>query len=116
MFLFGMPRTSQALIDRLSTINEGLCTPGIVSSALAFSPYVHFHSCYNFSLTTSLAQLCGLYYYVWIILLPKWGGYEIVEEIVELDDGARTAHLVRKPLRSDTRSPEQQPLLLPTSP
>lgn len=60
--------------------------------------------------------LCGLYYYVWIILLPKWGGYEIVEEIVELDDGARTAHLVRKPLRSDTRAPEQQPLLLPTSP
>lgn len=63
-----------------------------------------------------IMQLCGLYYYVWIILLPKWGGYEIVEEIVELDDGARTAHLVRKPLQSNTHSPEQQPLLLPTSP
>ncbi|ETW79981.1 amino acid transporter [Heterobasidion irregulare TC 32-1] len=50
---------------------------------------------------------CGLYYYTWIILLPRFGGYKIVEQIVELDDGARTTHLIRK---YETPS-EREPLL-----
>lgn len=40
--------------------------------------------------------LCGLYYYVWIILLPKLGGYAIVEEVEELSDGARATRLTRR--------------------
>ncbi|THH20726.1 hypothetical protein EW146_g687 [Bondarzewia mesenterica] len=57
--------------------------------------------------------VCGLYYYLWIVLLPRWGGYEIVEEIVELDDGARATHLIKKPVASSvqTHSPEREPLL-----
>ncbi|KZV89003.1 amino acid transporter [Exidia glandulosa HHB12029] len=43
-----------------------------------------------------ILALCGVYYYVWIILLPRLGGYDIVEEVVELDGGARTRRLVRK--------------------
>lgn len=66
---------------------------------------------------------CGLYYYVWIVLIPKWGGYEIVEAVEELDGGARLAKLVKKyhhkhHSREHTRSPhytpssaEHQPLL-----
>ncbi|KAN0132987.1 Amino acid permease domain containing protein [Lactarius tabidus] len=55
-----------------------------------------------------LFLLCALYYYVWIILLPKIGGYRIVEEVVELDGGALTSRLVRK---YEARSPEERPLL-----
>ncbi|KAI5122269.1 hypothetical protein M0805_002350 [Coniferiporia weirii] len=61
---------------------------------------------------------CGLYYYVWIVLLPRLGGYEIVEDIEELEGGARLARLVRKYPSSDaqipTHSHEEQPLLQST--
>ncbi|KAH8994984.1 amino acid/polyamine transporter I [Lactarius akahatsu] len=55
-----------------------------------------------------LLLLCALYYYVWIILLPKIGGYYIVEEVVELGGGALTSRLARK---YRARSPEERPLL-----
>ncbi|KAJ3512671.1 hypothetical protein NLJ89_g3390 [Agrocybe chaxingu] len=54
-----------------------------------------------------LLACCGLYYWVWIIVLPKRGRYEIVEEIEESPDGARNTKLVR---RYKTIS-DQQPLL-----
>ena len=41
-------------------------------------------------------KACALYYYIWIVLIPKLGGYEIVEEVEELEGGARLARLVRK--------------------
>ena len=72
----------------------------------------------------AILAACGLYYYVWIVLIPRWGGYEIVEEIEELEGGARLAKLVRKypdQKHHDTRhsrsrsrirsAAEQQPLL-----
>jgi len=55
-----------------------------------------------------LLLLCALYYYVWIVLLPKIGRYEVVEEVVDLGGGALTSRLVRK---YTTRSPEERPLL-----
>ncbi|KAH9043460.1 amino acid transporter [Lactarius hengduanensis] len=55
-----------------------------------------------------LLLLCALYYYVWIILMPKIGGYYIVEEVVELGGGALTSRLARK---YRARSPEERPLL-----
>ncbi|KAG6909062.1 hypothetical protein DXG01_002215 [Tephrocybe rancida] len=39
---------------------------------------------------------CGIYYYIWIVLLPRSGGYEIVEEIETLPDGAQNIRLVKK--------------------
>ncbi|KAA1467531.1 amino acid transporter [Dentipellis sp. KUC8613] len=58
----------------------------------------------------SVLALCGIYYYVWIVLLPRLGGYEIVEEVIELGGGARTACLVRRyHPQQDTQ--EEEPLL-----
>ncbi|KDQ19238.1 hypothetical protein BOTBODRAFT_62680 [Botryobasidium botryosum FD-172 SS1] len=42
-----------------------------------------------------IATAC-VYYYAWIILLPRLGGYEIVEEVEVLSDGALTKRLVRR--------------------
>ncbi|KZV68282.1 amino acid transporter [Peniophora sp. CONT] len=55
---------------------------------------------------------CGAYYYLWIVLLPRWGGYEVVEEIVDLGGGARTGKLVRKYTSS---TDENAPLLASSS-
>ncbi|KAI0264380.1 amino acid/polyamine transporter I [Gloeopeniophorella convolvens] len=57
----------------------------------------------------ALLLLCAVYYYVWIVLLPKIGGYAIIEEVVELDGGALTSRLVRK---YSTQSEEERPLLV----
>jgi len=63
---------------------------------------------------TSPQQVCGAYYYVWIILLPKIGGYEIVEEIEESVDGARNRKLVRRYHKTATtaESSEDDPLIV----
>ena len=58
--------------------------------------------------TKPIDQLCAVYYYVWIVLLPKIGGYEIIEEVVDLGGGALTSQLVRK---HKARLPEERPLL-----
>ncbi|KAF9468063.1 amino acid/polyamine transporter I [Collybia nuda] len=39
---------------------------------------------------------CALYYWIWIIVLPRWGGYEVVEEAEILSDGAKNIRLIRK--------------------
>jgi len=55
---------------------------------------------------------CGAYYYFWIILLPRWSGYEIVEEVIDLGGGARTGCLVRKyPSQAVNPEEERAPLL-----
>ncbi|OJD31604.1 high-affinity methionine permease [Diplodia corticola] len=38
---------------------------------------------------------CGVYYWVWIYLLPRLGGYEMRQRVVQLPDGAVTHELVR---------------------
>jgi len=53
-----------------------------------------------------------MYYYVWMILHPKLGGYVIVEEFLELDNGEQTTRFVRKYKRDV--SPEHRPLLGPS--
>ena len=61
-----------------------------------------------------ILALCGVYYYIWIILMPKWGQYEIVEETVESSDGAKYNKLTRVyKLERDggTRNEEANPLL-----
>lgn len=50
-------------------------------------------------------QSCVLYYWVWIIFLPRIGGYEVVEEIEEQDDGARNMRMVRRYKDVDGRRP-----------
>lgn len=38
---------------------------------------------------------CGVYYYVWIWLLPRWKGYRVRHEKVILDGGEITHVLVK---------------------
>lgn len=42
--------------------------------------------------------LCGLYYYVWMKLLPRLGNYSIRSEVIDVDDnGANTHRILRIP-------------------
>ncbi|OOQ86681.1 high affinity methionine permease [Penicillium brasilianum] len=44
-----------------------------------------------------LLALCGIYYYFWIYVIPKWKGYQYRQTIVKYDDGAVTHKMVRVP-------------------
>ena len=42
--------------------------------------------------------VCALYYYFWMTLLPRWGGYKIRSQVINVDDnGANTHRLLRVP-------------------
>ncbi|KAG2126696.1 amino acid/polyamine transporter I [Suillus cothurnatus] len=60
-----------------------------------------------------ILALCGFYYWLWIVVLPRLGGYTIVEEVEQLEGGALTARLTRKYHSSvvDIDTGEQQPLI-----
>jgi hypothetical protein len=38
-----------------------------------------------------------VYYYVWIKVLPRWGGYEFRQTILQDDRGETAHHLVKVP-------------------
>ncbi|KAH6677165.1 amino acid permease-domain-containing protein [Halenospora varia] len=38
---------------------------------------------------------CALYYAAWVYVLPKFGGYKICQEVIDLDNGATTHRLVK---------------------
>lgn len=45
----------------------------------------------------SVIALCGIYYVVWIYVLPKLQNYQIRPEILSMDGGAATHRLVKVP-------------------
>lgn len=46
----------------------------------------------------AIVAVCGAYYYFWMHLLPRWGNYTIVTQVLNVDDnGANTHRLVRVP-------------------
>ncbi|KAJ1714526.1 high affinity methionine permease [Aspergillus flavus] len=45
-----------------------------------------------------LLVACGVYYYVWIKLLPKYKGYEFRQTVLEFDDGSVAHNLVKVPV------------------
>lgn len=49
---------------------------------------------------TSLFSLgvCGLYYIGWIYVLPRIRNYRIRQEVVEMDNGAKSHRLVKVPV------------------
>ncbi|KAG9097730.1 hypothetical protein FS749_005663 [Ceratobasidium sp. UAMH 11750] len=57
----------------------------------------------------AILLLCGLYYWVWFKVLPRWFGYEIIEETVLLPGGAKTSVLRRRHKRE--RGAQEEPLL-----
>lgn len=36
-----------------------------------------------------------IYWYIWTVLLPRWGGYSLEEAVEVLDDGTSITQLVR---------------------
>ncbi|KAL5590528.1 hypothetical protein FOBRF1_014085 [Fusarium oxysporum] len=41
---------------------------------------------------------CGIYYYLWMKVLPRWGNYSIRSQVISVDDnGANTHRLLRVP-------------------
>lgn len=47
------------------------------------------------SLTKSRIIFGILYWYIWTVLLPRWGGYKLEEEDEVLDDGTKITKLAR---------------------
>ncbi|KAE8346699.1 hypothetical protein BDV24DRAFT_147360 [Aspergillus arachidicola] len=45
-----------------------------------------------------LLVACGVYYYIWINLLPKYKGYEFRQTVLEFDDGSVAHNLVKVPV------------------
>ncbi|KAI1849708.1 hypothetical protein JX265_008047 [Neoarthrinium moseri] len=41
---------------------------------------------------------CGVYYFVWVKVIPHWRGYRLRQELISLDDGAQTHNLVKVPV------------------
>ncbi|KAJ9236333.1 hypothetical protein DTO166G5_4095 [Paecilomyces variotii] len=44
-----------------------------------------------------IIALCGVYYYIWVKVLPRIGKYELRQTIIELDGGGSTHKLIRVP-------------------
>lgn len=59
-------------------------------------------------------QFCGLYYWIWIIYLPRRGNYEIVQEVEESADGVRNTKLTRryKEFTASTANGREEPRLI----
>ncbi|KAL6416334.1 hypothetical protein AUP68_00551 [Ilyonectria robusta] len=41
---------------------------------------------------------CGLYYWTWVYLLPRWKGYRLRQEVLSLDDGVQTHRINKIPI------------------
>lgn len=42
--------------------------------------------------------VCALYYYVWAKWIPKWKGYKLRQELVDLGGGAETHSIAKVPI------------------
>ncbi|TVY67469.1 Low-affinity methionine permease [Lachnellula suecica] len=74
-----------------------------VSMALVAAPFVRpkgggdvsfFYATYAI-VGIALILISVLYWYVWFVALPRWGGYRIEEEVAVLEDGTSITKLVR---------------------
>lgn len=41
---------------------------------------------------------CGVYYAVWKYVLPRFGGYRLRQEVLELEGGAQSHQIVKVPI------------------
>lgn len=42
--------------------------------------------------------MCGLYYWLWVDVVPRWKGYRIRQEVMLLENGAQANKLVKVPV------------------
>ncbi|KAI1267924.1 high-affinity methionine permease [Xylariaceae sp. FL1019] len=76
-----------------------LATPWITPKGGPYAGEVSFWYATYVVVGLAVIALCGLYYIVWMYILPKWGKYELrPETIVVEDNGATTHRLIKVPL------------------
>jgi hypothetical protein len=61
------------------------------------SPPSHWYPVRSEADDVDRLTLCGVYYYFWINVIPKYKGYEYRQTIVEFEDGTITHKLVQVP-------------------
>ncbi|OLN88237.1 High-affinity methionine permease 1 [Colletotrichum chlorophyti] len=62
---------------------------GVLAGDVSF-----FYATYAFT-GLGILLTCGLYYWLWAFLLPKWKGYQLRQELVTYEDGAQS-HRIHK--------------------
>lgn len=100
----GLPRTefrawNIAVIFYILVQVYTVSTPWIPPKGGPYAGTVSFWYATYCVVGIAIILLCGLYYVFWMFLLPKWGGYKIRPEILDVEDhGANTHRLVKVPL------------------
>ena len=89
MSAFGMQRTLSQGLECKST-KLGLPWPSCPS---CLSCYQSIHT--NTILHSLIA--CAIYYWLWVSLIPKWKGYKLRQELINLDDGVQSNRLKKVP-------------------
>ncbi|KAH7033704.1 amino acid permease-domain-containing protein [Microdochium trichocladiopsis] len=75
-----------------------LVMPWIPPTGGIYGGTVSFLWCTYMLVGMGVIAVCGLYYYVWMKVLPRLGNYSIRSEVVEVDDnGANTHRILRVP-------------------
>jgi hypothetical protein len=64
-----------------------------VKSHISFPSNIHIHHLFLTLCYRLIA--CGIYYYFWAEWIPKWRGYKLRQEVVDLGGGAE-AHIVSR--------------------
>lgn len=47
----------------------------------------------------AIVAACGIYYLLWVKLVPRWRGYRLRQEVLQLDGGEQSHHLVKVPVQ-----------------
>ncbi|KAI0818091.1 high-affinity methionine permease [Xylaria sp. FL0064] len=76
-----------------------IATPWIPPKGGPYAGSVSFWYATYAAVGIGVIALCGIYYVIWMYLLPKWEGYELRPEILNVgNQGANTHRLVKVPV------------------
>ncbi|EXA35625.1 hypothetical protein FOVG_13672 [Fusarium oxysporum f. sp. pisi HDV247] len=75
-----------------------LVMPWIPPECGIYAGTVSFLWCTYVIVGIGIMATCGIYYYLWMKVLPRWGNYSIRSQVISVDDnGANTHRLLRVP-------------------
>ncbi|KAF4344215.1 high affinity methionine permease [Fusarium beomiforme] len=73
-----------------------LVMPWIPPEGGIYAGTVSFLWCTYMIVGIGIMAICGIYYYLWMKVFPRWGNYSIRSQVVSVDDnGANTHRLLR---------------------
>ncbi|KAI0539308.1 high-affinity methionine permease [Xylaria digitata] len=76
-----------------------IATPWIPPKGGPYAGEVSFWYATYAAVGVGVIVLCAIYYVIWMYALPKWKGYQLRPEILNIDDqGANTHRLVKVPI------------------